>query len=187
MFIIFYYYFYLFIRSIFNLDLLTHNIVSFAQTPSPTLSIGQSYSPYSRLATDPVTFACSFTYATAYYNSALNYLYLDFKFTASSSSASSSDTTVATISWSSWSNIGSGTITTNIPNAYSSRVQVAKVSDSGLSFKNYSVTLGVSTSTSTPNYYTLSDIGYYYCAIRDSYTVSQTAGNFLSLSAYCML
>ena len=169
-----------------NLDLLTHNIVSFAQTPSPTLSIGQSYSPYSRLATDPITFACSFTYTSTYYTSSLTYIYLDFKVTLSSSAASSSDTTVASISWSSNANIASGIFTTSIPVGYSSRVQVAKVSDSG-SFKNYSVTLGVSTYTSTPNFYTLSDIGYYYCAIRDSYTVSQIAGNFVSLSAYCML
>ena len=169
-----------------NLDLLTRNIVSYAQTPSPLLTIGHTYSPYSRLATDPVVFACSFTYSSTYYTSSgLTYLYLDFKFASSSTTTSSSDTLLATIQWISYAAINSGTYTTAIPNSYSNRVKAAVVSDSG-SIKNYSITLGLSTNTLTPNYYTTTDTGYYYCAIRDSYTTQQT-GNFVQLSAYCML
>jgi hypothetical protein len=165
--------------------LLAHNIISFAQTPTPVLSIGQSYSPYSRIGLDQITFACSFSYSTTNYNSGLlSFIYLDFKFASTGTTASSSDAFVATFYWSSYSAITSGNPTSNIPNAYSNRVTAQPVKDSG-PFKNYSIILGVSTYTSTPNYYTPTDMGYYYCAIRDSYTTtSATTGNFVYLNAY---
>ena len=159
--------------------MLTHSIITFAQTPTPVLTIGQSYSPYSRLATDPVTFACSFTYPTATYNS-LSVLYLDFKF-STSTTATSSDTLVTRLYWSTFSQISSGSYSTN-PTRYTSRTTIAKVSDTG-AFKNYSVTLGISGSTWTPNYYTVSDVGYYYCSITDT---STTTGSLVYLAAYCM-
>jgi hypothetical protein len=157
--------------------LLTHSIITFAQMPTPVLTIGYSYSPYSRLSTDPVTFACSFTYPTATYNS-LSFLYLDFKFTTSTT-VLTSDFIVARLYWSSFSQISSGTYTSS-PTTYTSRITVAKISDTG-AFKNYSITLGISGSTTTPNYYTLSDVGYYYCAITDT---STTTSPFVTLSAY---
>ena len=159
--------------------MLTHSIITFAQTPTPVLTIGQSYSPYSRLATDPVTFACSFTYPTATYYS-LSVLFLDFKY-STSTTAASSDTLVARILWSSFSYISSGVYTSS-PTTYTSRITIAKISDTG-AFKNYSVTLGISGSSSTPNYYTVSDVGYYYCSITD---ISTATGSSVYLAAYCM-
>jgi hypothetical protein len=160
----------------FLFHLLTHNIITFAQTPKPVLTIGHSYSPYSRLATDPVAFACSFTYPTLTYTS-LTFLYLDFKFISSTTSL---DTLVARLSWSSFSQISTGTFS-SLATSYTDRIIVAKVSDTG-AFKNYSVTLGYSGSTSTPNYYTLTDVGSYYCTITD--TTSTTTGSVVALSAY---
>lgn len=151
----------------------------FAQTPTPTITLIQNYSPYSRLATDPINFACSFNYTSGSYSS-LSYIILIFKFTLSSTVAAG-DTTVATIYWNSSSNISNAT--TNISSSYSSRVATSKIIDNG-SYKNYSITLGISTYTSTPNYYTLSDVGYYYCQLSDSTAVS-TTGLLVKLSAYC--
>lgn len=146
-----------------------------AQTPTPGLTLGQS-SPPPRLASDPVSFYCSFIYPTATFSSsALTYINLYFKFTTSSTS-STSDTIAVTISWNSPK--ASNTYSTQTLSTYSSRLTVAAVSDSGAS-KNYSITLST---------YTMSDVGnYYYCQLSDS---TGTSGNpyssLVQLQGYCM-
>lgn len=145
-------------------------IISTAQTPTPTLTIGQS-SPYSRLATDPISFYCSFTYPTSTYLT-LTYLNLYLKIT--SASVSISDTTIATLNW---ANPSTSTAYSFYSSAsYSSRLTVSAVSDSGAA-KNYAIIFAT---------YTTSDITpYYYCEIADS-TGSSVYSSLVQLQGYCM-
>lgn len=153
-------------------------------TPIPYFSIGYGYSPYSRLATDPVTFSCSFAYSTNTLQS-VTWANLEFKF-GSLSTIQTSDITVATVMWGSDFSSPLSNFSSQVATAYSSRISnLIKVSDNG-TFKNMSFTLGVNGSTYSPNYYTLSDVGYYYCQLYDS-TGGSTFSPSVELFAYCMI
>lgn len=163
-----------------NLASYTTNILI---TPVPNFSIGQSFSPYSRLEIDPVTFSCSITYSASTLPS-ISWAILEFKF-GSSSTVQNSDSTLATAIWGASFSSSFSTYSSQISTFYYSRISnVTKVLDTG-AFKNLSITLGISGSTYSPNYYTLSDVGYYYCQLTDS-TTSTTYSNVVPLTAYCM-
>lgn len=154
-------------------------------TPVPIFTIGHNYSPYSRIATDPVTFSCSFTYSSFEIVRSITWASVVFK-SGNSSSIQSTDITVATATWNSNFSSSSSSFISQVAGAYSSRIiGPTKVSDIG-TFKNLSITLGISNSLSSPNYYTLSDVGYYYCQLIDS-TGGSTFSSTSHLSAYCMI
>lgn len=94
---------------------------------------------------------------------------------------------MATVSWGSNFSDNSSTYSLQIEAAYSSRVVwLRMVSDNG-AVRNFTFTFGFKFWwQDISNFYTINDVGYYYCELNDS-TGGLQYSNTVELPAYCML